>query len=438
MTTTPRTGFSTIEDALEDFRGGKMIVVCDGEDRENEGDLVLAAQFATPEAINFMAKEGRGLVCLALTPDRCDELGLDLMAPKNEDPLKTAFTVSIEAREGVTTGISAHDRAHTIQVAIDPASRPEDLVQPGHVFPLKARTGGVLERTGHTEASVDLARLAGLTPAGVICEIMKDDGTMARVSDLLPYCERHGLRMITVADLIAYRRRTEKLVERVVATGLPTTFGEFSAVGYRSLVDNKHHVALVKGDVEGKQDVLVRVHSECLTGDVFHSLRCDCGDQLEAALGMIEDEGLGVLLYLSQEGRGIGLLNKLRAYKLQEDGLDTVDANLKLGLPADLRDYGIGAQILTDLGLTSIRILTNNPKKIIGMEGYGLSVADQLPIIAPPNPHNEAYLRAKRERMGHTLHHQGLPLDEELLAREAVEDRAKRDDDDGSPPGSLL
>jgi 3,4-dihydroxy 2-butanone 4-phosphate synthase / GTP cyclohydrolase II len=438
VTTTPRTGFSAIEDALEDFRGGKMIVVCDGEDRENEGDLVLAAQFATPEAINFMAKEGRGLVCLALTPERCDELGLDLMAPKNEDPLKTAFTVSIEAREGVTTGISAHDRAHTIQIAIDPASRPQDLVQPGHVFPLKARTGGVLERTGHTEASVDLSRLAGLTPAGVICEIMKDDGTMARVSDLVPYCERHGLRMITVADLIAYRRRTEKLVERVVATGLPTTFGEFSAVGYRSLVDNKHHVALVKGDVDGREDVLVRVHSECLTGDVFHSLRCDCGEQLEAALAMIEEEGLGVLLYLSQEGRGIGLLNKLRAYRLQEDGLDTVDANLKLGLPADLRDYGIGAQILTDLGLTSIRILTNNPKKIIGMEGYGLSVTDQLPIVAPANPHNEAYLRAKRERMGHTLHHQGLPLDEELLAREAEEDRARSEADDGSPPGSLL
>jgi 3,4-dihydroxy 2-butanone 4-phosphate synthase/GTP cyclohydrolase II len=438
VSTTPRIGFSTIEDALEDFRNGKMVVVCDGEDRENEGDLVLAAQFATPEAINFMAKEARGLVCLAVTPERCDELGLDLMAPKNEDPLKTAFTVSIEAREGVTTGISAHDRAHTIQVAIDPASRPRDLVQPGHVFPLKARTGGVLERTGHTEASVDLARLAGLTPAGVICEIMKDDGTMARVSDLVPYCERHDLKMITVADLIAYRRRTEKLVERVVATGLPTVFGDFAAVGYRSLVDNKHHVALVKGEVAGREDVLVRVHSECLTGDVFHSLRCDCGEQLEAALGMIEDEGLGVLLYLSQEGRGIGLLNKLRAYRLQEDGLDTVDANLKLGLPADLRDYGIGAQILTDLGLTSIRILTNNPKKIIGMEGYGLSVTDQLPIVAPPNPHNEAYLRAKRERMGHTLHHQGLPLDEELIAREAGEDRARREADDESPPGSLL
>jgi 3,4-dihydroxy 2-butanone 4-phosphate synthase/GTP cyclohydrolase II len=438
VSTTPRTGFATIEDALEDFRNGKMVVVCDGEDRENEGDLVLAAQFATPEAINFMAKEARGLVCLALTPERCEELGLDLMAPKNEDPLKTAFTVSIEAREGVTTGISAHDRAHTIQVAIDPASRPRDLVQPGHVFPLKARTGGVLERTGHTEASVDLARLAGLTPAGVICEIMKDDGTMARVSDLVPYCERHDLRMITVADLIAYRRRTEKLVERVVATGLPTTFGDFEAVGYRSLVDNKHHVALVKGDVAGREDVLVRVHSECLTGDVFHSLRCDCGEQLEAALGMIEEEGLGVLLYLSQEGRGIGLLNKLRAYRLQEDGLDTVDANLKLGLPADLRDYGIGAQILTDLGLTSIRILTNNPKKIIGMEGYGLSVTDQIPIVAPPNPHNEAYLRAKRERMGHTLHHQGLALDEEMIAREDEEDRARREADDESPPGSLL
>jgi len=439
MTTTPRTGFATIEEALEDFRNGKMVVICDGEDRENEGDLVLAAQFGTPEAINFMAKEGRGLVCLALTPERCDELGLDLMAPKNEDAMKTAFTVSIEAREGVTTGISAHDRAHTIQVAIDPSSKPKDLVQPGHVFPLKARSGGVLERTGHTEASVDLARLAGLTPAGVICEIMKDDGTMARVSDLVPYCERHDLKMITVADLIAYRRQTEKLVERVVATRLPTAFGDFAAVGYRSLVDNKHHVALVKGDVAGREDVLVRVHSECLTGDVFHSLRCDCGEQLEAALGMIEEEGLGVLLYLSQEGRGIGLLNKLRAYRLQEDGLDTVDANLKLGLPADLRDYGIGAQILTDLGLTSIRILTNNPKKIIGMEGYGLSVTDQLPIVAPANPHNEAYLRAKRERLGHTLHHQGLPLDEELIAREAEQDRVRRESgDDESPPGSLL
>jgi 3,4-dihydroxy 2-butanone 4-phosphate synthase/GTP cyclohydrolase II len=415
MSEKTKTPFGTVEEALEDVRRGKMIVVCDGEDRENEGDLVLAGQFTTPEAINFMAREARGLICLALEPERCDELGLDLMAAKNEAPLKTAFTVSIEAAEGVTTGISAHDRARTVQVAIDPRSGPADLRQPGHIFPLKAKQGGVLERTGHTEASVDLARLAGLIPAGVICEIMNEDGTMARVPDLAPYCERHGLKMITVADLIAYRRRTEKLVERVVATRLPTAFGEFSAVGYRSLVDDKHHVAMVKGEVAGREDVLVRVHSECLTGDVFHSLRCDCGEQLASALAMIEREGLGVLLYLSQEGRGIGLLNKLRAYRLQEDGLDTVEANLKLGLPADLRDYGIGAQILGDLGLTSIRILTNNPKKIIGMEGYGLSVTEQLPIESIPNPHNEAYLRQKAELLGHTLHHQGLALDEELI-----------------------
>jgi 3,4-dihydroxy 2-butanone 4-phosphate synthase / GTP cyclohydrolase II len=423
---TRATDFSTIEEALEDIREGKMIVVCDGEDRENEGDLVMAAQFATPEAINFMAKEARGIICLALTPERCDELGLDLMSAKNESPFETAFTVSIEAREGVTTGTSAHDRARTIQVAIDPGSGSDAVVVPGHVFPLKAREGGVLERAGHTEASVDLARLAGVIPAGVICEVMNDDGTMARVTDLIPYTERHDLKMITVADLIAYRRRNDKLVERVVETRLPTAFGEFTAVGYRSLVDHKHHVAMVKGDVAGKDDVLVRVHSECLTGDVFHSLRCDCGEQLESALAMIEREGEGVLLYLAQEGRGIGLLNKLRAYKLQEDGLDTVDANLKLGLPADLRDYGIGAQILVDLGLSSIRILTNNPKKIIGMEGYGLSVADQIPIESVPNPHNESYLNAKRDRLGHTLHHQGLALDEEMIAKEEREDREDR------------
>ena len=420
-----QTPFATIEEAIEDIRQGKMVVVVDDANRENEGDLTMAAQFVTPEAINFMAKEGRGLICLSLTPERCDELGLDLMAAKNESAFETAFTISIEARSGVSTGISAADRARTIQVAIDPKTSPRELVQPGHVFPLKAKPGGVLERVGQTEAAVDLARLAGLIPAGVICEIMNDDGTMARVRDLEPYCERHGLKMVTVADLVAYRRRHEKLVERVVSTKLPTGFGEFVAVGYRSLVDNKHHVALVKGDVDGRDDVLVRVHSECLTGDVFHSLRCDCGEQLESALSMIEQEGLGVLLYLSQEGRGIGLLNKLRAYKLQEEGLDTVDANLKLGLPADLRDYGIGAQILVDLGLTSIRILTNNPKKISGLAGYGLSVTDQIPIQHVPNPHNEAYLRAKRDRLGHTLHHQGLALDEEMLHDEAEHDRLR-------------
>jgi 3,4-dihydroxy 2-butanone 4-phosphate synthase / GTP cyclohydrolase II len=414
--------FAPIEEAIEEIRQGRMVVVCDDEDRENEGDLTMAAQFATSEAVNFMAKEARGLICLALTPERCDELGLDLMAAKNETPLQTAFTVAIEARDGVTTGISAADRARTIQVAVDPGTSPRDLVQPGHVFPLKAKPGGVLERTGQTEAAVDLARLAGLNPAGVICEVMNEDGTMARVPDLIPYCERHGLKMITVADLIAYRRRTEKLVERVVETALPTAFGEFSAVGYRSLVDDKHHVAMVKGEVAGTEDVLVRVHSECLTGDVFHSLRCDCGEQLEAALATIEREGRGVLLYLSQEGRGIGLLNKLKAYKLQEDGLDTVEANLKLGLPADLRDYGIGAQILVDLGLSSIRILTNNPKKIHGLEGYGLSVSEQVPIEAVPNAHNEEYLRAKRDKLGHVLHHQGLALDEEMIHDEEERD----------------
>jgi 3,4-dihydroxy 2-butanone 4-phosphate synthase / GTP cyclohydrolase II len=422
--------FATIEEALEEIRRGRMIVVCDGADRENEGDLVMAAQFATPEAVNFMAKEARGLICLALTPDRCEQLGLRLMAAKNEAPLQTAFTVTVEAAEGVSTGISAHDRAHTIQVAIDPNSGPRDIVVPGHLFPLKAKQGGVLERTGHTEASVDLARLAGLTPAGVICEVMNDDGSMARVPDLVPYCERHDLKMITVADLIAYRRRTEKLVERVVSTTLPTAFGDFAAVGYRSLIDDKHHVAMVKGEVSGASDVLVRVHSECLTGDVFHSLRCDCGEQLVAALAMIEREGQGVLLYLSQEGRGIGLLNKLRAYKLQEEGLDTVDANLKLGLPADLRDYGIGAQILGDLGLSSIRILTNNPKKIVGLEGYGLSVSEQVPIEAVPNAHNDSYLRAKKDRLGHTLHHQGLALDEEMF-----HDEEERDAAGGGRPG---
>jgi 3,4-dihydroxy 2-butanone 4-phosphate synthase/GTP cyclohydrolase II len=415
--------FSTVEEAIDDIRAGRMVVVCDDEDRENEGDLTMAAQFATPEAINFMAKEGRGLICLALTGERCEELGLDLMAAKNESPFETAFTVSIEARDGVTTGISAADRAQTVQVAIDPKSAPRDLVQPGHIFPLKAKPGGVLERTGQTEAAVDLARLAGLNPSGVICEIMNDDGTMARVPDLVRYCEHHGLKMITVADLIAYRRRHDRLVERVVTTRLPTAFGDFDVVGYRSLVDDKHHVAMVKGEVDGAADVLVRVHSECLTGDVFHSLRCDCGEQLESALAMIEREGSGVLLYLAQEGRGIGLLNKLKAYNLQDKGFDTVDANLELGLPVDLRDYGIGAQILVDLGLSSIRILTNNPKKIRGLEGYGLSVTEQIPIVHAANPHNERYLEAKRDRLGHALHHQGLPLDEQMVHDEHEHDK---------------
>ncbi len=418
--------FATVDQALAEIAAGRMIVVVDDEDRENEGDLVMAAEFATHEAINFMAKHARGWICLALTGERCDELGLELMTAKNETPHETPFTVTIEAREGVTTGISAADRAQTIRVASDPKNGPEAIVKGGHVNPLKAKPGGVLERTGHTEAGVDLARLAGCTPAGVICEIMNDDGSMARLPDLKQYCATHGLKMLTIADLIAYRRKNDRLVERVVKTTLPTTFGDFTVVGYRSLIDDKHHVALVKGEVDGAKDVIVRVHSECLTGDVFHSLRCDCGDQLNAALTMIESEGQGVLLYLAQEGRGIGLLNKLKAYKLQEEGYDTVDANLKLGLPADLRDYGIGAQILVDLGLSSIRILTNNPKKIHGMEGYGLSVSEQLAIEPVINEHNAEYLETKRLRMGHTIHHQGLNLDAEMIHAEREADRAAR------------
>ena len=406
--------FSSISGALEDLRQGRMVVVCDDEDRENEGDLTLAAQFATPDAINFMAKEGRGLICLALTEKRCDQLGLSLMAAHNESKFETAFTVSIEARDGVTTGISAADRARTIQVAIDPEASPRDLVQPGHVFPLRAKPGGVLERTGQTEAAVDLCRLAGLNPAGVICEVMNDDGTMARVPDLAEFCRRHQLKMITVADLIAYRRMHENLVEPVVRTSLPTQFGDFDVVGYRCLTDGLDHVALVKGDVANRSDVLVRVHSECLTGDTFRSLRCDCGEQLESALSMIDAEGAGVLVYLAQEGRGIGLLNKLRAYSFQDAGLDTVDANLALGFPADLRDYGIGAQILADLGLSTIRLLTNNPKKIHGIQGFGLTVTGQIPIVVPPNRHNERYLRSKLERLGHAL--AGCHLPSETVA----------------------
>jgi 3,4-dihydroxy 2-butanone 4-phosphate synthase / GTP cyclohydrolase II len=403
VTTTP---FATVEEAIDEVRAGRFVVVVDDEDRENEGDLVIAAQFATPEAINFMATHARGLICLCLTEERCDELGLEPMTDRNESRFETAFTVTIEAREGVTTGISAQDRSVTIQTAIDPTKGADALVQPGHVFPLRARPGGVLQRQGQTEAAVDLARLAGLIPAGVVCEIMNEDGTMARVPDLVRYCAEHGLRMITVADLIAYRRRTEKLVERTVSVRLPTEYGEFTGVAFRELATGKPHLALVKGEVDGAEDVLVRVHSECLTGDVFHSLLCDCGEQLELALRRIAAEERGVLLYMSQEGRGIGLLNKLKAYELQANGLDTVDANLALGFPADMREYGIGSQILADLGLTTIRILTNNPKKIAGIEGFGLTVVGEEPIEVPPNEENRRYLDAKRERLGHRLHHQ--------------------------------
>jgi 3,4-dihydroxy 2-butanone 4-phosphate synthase / GTP cyclohydrolase II len=408
--------FARVEEAIEDIREGKFVVIVDAADRENEGDLMIAAQFATPEAINFMATHARGLICLALTEERCDELDLKPMTYNNEAPLETAFTISIEAREGVTTGISAPDRSRTIQVAIDPSKGAADLIQPGHVFPLRARQGGVLQRAGQTEAAVDLARLAGLVPAGVICEVMKADGTMARVPDLVGYCAGHGIRLITVADLIEYRRRTEKLVERTTSVRLPTGYGEFAAVAYREKLTGKPHLALVKGEVEGAQNVLVRVHSECLTGDVFHSLKCDCGEQLEQALLQIGAADRGVLLYMSQEGRGIGLLNKLRAYELQENGLDTVDANLELGFQADAREWGIGYQILADLGLTTIRVLTNNPRKITGLQGYGLEVIEQLPIEVPPNAENRSYLRAKRDRLGHRLHHQDLrfepPADE--------------------------
>jgi 3,4-dihydroxy 2-butanone 4-phosphate synthase/GTP cyclohydrolase II len=407
------TPFATIDEAIADIRNGKFVVVVDDPDRENEGDLVIAAQFATPAAVNFMATHARGLICLCLTEERCEQLELRPMTDRNEAPLGTNFTVSVEAREGVTTGISAADRAHTIQVAVDPNAKPHDLVTPGHVFPLRAKDGGVLRRSGQTEASVDLARLAGLIPAGVVCEIMNEDGTMARVPDLVPYCERHDLKMVTVADLIEHRRRTEKLVERDVAVRLPTEYGEFTAVAFRETLTGKHHVALVLGDVDGADDVLVRVHSECLTGDVFHSLRCDCGDQLDTALRAIAAEGSGVLLYMAQEGRGIGLLNKLKAYELQEQGMDTVEANLALGFAADAREWGIGNQILADLGLTTIRLLTNNPKKVSGLEAFGLKVTQQVPIEVPPNDENRRYLTAKRDKLGHRLHHQGLRFEPE-------------------------
>ena len=395
--------FHPIPEILEELREGRLVIVVDDGDRENEGDLVMAAAFATPEHINFMATYGRGIVCIPMEGRPLDRLGLHPMVNPSEDPMKTAWTISVDAKRGVTTGISAHDRAHTIQVLLNPDSRPDDLTRPGHVFPLRAKEGGVLRRAGHTEAAVDLARLAGVAPAGVICEIMKDDGAMARIPDLFAFAARHGLKICTIASLIEYRRRFEKLVTRTVTAKLPTEAGEFDLVLYETSVDDSKHMALVKGAVDDGQPVLVRVHSQCLTGDVFGSVRCDCGPQLRRAMEKIAEAGRGVVLYINQEGRGIGLANKLKAYALQEQGLDTVEANLALGFGPDLRDYGIGAQILVDLGLKDLRLLTNNPRKIVGLEGYGLRVIERVPIEVAPRPENAKYLETKREKLGHLL-----------------------------------
>jgi 3,4-dihydroxy 2-butanone 4-phosphate synthase/GTP cyclohydrolase II len=399
--------FGTIEQAIEDLRNGKIIIVADDEDRENEGDLVCAAELVTPETINFMAMHGRGLICLALTGERCDQLGLAQMSDRNTEALGTAFTVSIDAerRFGVSTGISAADRAATIHVAINPATTPADLRRPGHVFPLRSRPGGVLQRVGQTEASVDLARLAGLIPAGVICEILNADGTMARRPELEVFAQAHDLTFVTVAQLVAYRLSSENLVHRIAEARLPTEYGEFKIIGYHNDVDSHEHVALVLGDVAGEKDVLVRMHSKCLTGDVFGSRRCDCGPQLHAAMRKISEAGRGVIVYLDQEGRGIGLLNKLRAYSLQDQGDDTVEANKRLGFGADLRNYGIGAQILRDLGLSSIRIMTNNPRKLVGLEGYGLEIRERIPLQSDPHDENRSYLGVKRDKLGHLLAH---------------------------------
>jgi 3,4-dihydroxy 2-butanone 4-phosphate synthase/GTP cyclohydrolase II len=401
---------STIEEAIEDIRAGKMVILVDDEDRENEGDLCLAAERVTPEAINFMATHGRGLVCLALEERQMEKLHLSMMVPDHENtaPLGTAFTVSIEAREGVTTGISAADRAHTILTAIREDVRPTDIVRPGHVFPLRARPGGVLRRVGQTEGSVDLARLAGLRPAGVICEIMNDDGTMARLDDLAVYAKRHGLKIVTIRDLIQYRLENEKLVRRAATARMPTNFGDFKCIVYENEIDHVDHMALIAGEIDPSKPILVRVHSECLTGDAFGSLRCDCGEQLNAALRMIAEEGAGVLLYMRQEGRGIGLKNKIKAYALQDnEGLDTVEANVRLGFAADMRDYGVGTQILVDLGVEQMRMITNNPGKRAGIEGYGLRIVERVPLEVEPNANNLDYLRTKKEKLGHVLHLMG-------------------------------
>jgi 3,4-dihydroxy 2-butanone 4-phosphate synthase/GTP cyclohydrolase II len=395
---------STIQEAIDDIRGGKMIILVDDEDRENEGDLCMAAQFVSPETINFMARFGRGLICLSLSEEMADKLKLQPMVQENKARFGTAFTISIEARNGVTTGISAADRATTIKTAVNPEAKPEDLVSPGHVFPIRARKGGVLVRTGQTEGSVDICRLAGLTPAGVICEIMKDDGTMARMPDLEVFAREYNLKIVTIADLIDYRMQNESLIRRVAQATIPTCYGgDFNIIVYENDVDQMQHIALVKGEINKGDDVLVRVHSECLTGDIFASKRCDCGDQLHCAMKMVEEEGKGVIVYMRQEGRGIGLVNKIKAYALQEEGKDTVEANIALGFKPDLRDYGIGAQILVDLGVHRMRLMTNNPKKIVGLEGYGIEITKRIPLEIHPNDNNIRYMQTKQRKMGHLL-----------------------------------